>query len=142
MYAASFLIGNTRLWLISALDAGEVYQDWFALRDALEAVYGPRHSDEQNRLSLFGAHCHGSIESYITEFNRLSLQVPELDEHLKAVLFANGHRGYARRDVLKEHPRSLSKAIQAALTVSSESQSREPKQHDGWETRSPDRRGA
>ena len=124
MYASSFLIGNARLWLISTLDAGEVYQDWLALRDALEAVYGPRHSDEQNRLSLFGARCHGSIESYITEFNRLSLQVPELDEHSKAVLFANGLRGYARCEVLKEHPTSLSKVIQAALTVSAERQSR------------------
>ena len=52
MYASSFLIGNARLWLISTRDAGEVCQDWFALRDALEAVYGPRHSDKQNRLSL------------------------------------------------------------------------------------------
>ena len=102
MYASSFLIGNARLWLISTLDAGEVYQDWFALRDAVQAVYGPRHCDEQNRPSLFGARCHGSIESYINEFKRLSLQVPDLNELELAVLFANGLRGYARREVLKE----------------------------------------
>ena len=39
-YAASFLVGNARLWLISSLEA-ETFPDWPSLRDALAKVYGP-----------------------------------------------------------------------------------------------------
>lgn len=120
-YASSFLVGNARLWLISNLEAGEHYTSWPALRHALGSVYGPHYSDEQNRLNLFGVRQQGNIEAYITVFNRLSLQVPELDEHSRALMFVNGLRGNVKREVLKEHPTTLSKAIQAALTVAAES---------------------
>ena len=32
----------------------------------------------------------GELDSYVNEFSQLSLQVPELDEHSRAVLFAKG----------------------------------------------------
>ena len=37
-YAAGFLTGNTRLWLIAALEANQVFSDWPALKAALGDV--------------------------------------------------------------------------------------------------------
>ena len=119
-YVSSFLVGNARLWLISNMEAGEHYINWPTLRDALGSVYGPHFSNEQNRLNLVSARQKDTVASFITDFNRLSLQVPELDEHSRALLFVNGLGGHLRREVLKEHPTTLSKAIQTALTVTAE----------------------
>lgn len=119
-YAASFLAGNARLWFISSREAGEQFRSWPALREALACVYGPRYSKELARLKLFSVSCQGSIDTYISEFTRWSLQVPELDEHSRALLFVHGLRGNMRSEVLKEHPTTLSRAIEAALSVSAD----------------------
>lgn len=131
-YAASFLAGNARLWLISSLEAGEQFTDWPVLRDALGNVYGPRFDEEQVRLRLFSISCQESIDSYISSFSRLSLQVPELDERCRALLFVNGLRGRLKGQVLREHPTTLSKAVQAALTVAAEDQSFRRSTSEAW----------
>ena len=45
---------------------------------------------EQARIGLSSAQEWGELESYVNEFSRLSLSVPELDEHSRTVLFAKG----------------------------------------------------
>ena len=120
-FAASYLAGNARLWLISSMEAGQQFSDWHSLKSALARVYGPHYDGERVRLDMFSIQQRGSIESYVTEFSRLSLQVPELDELSRALLFVNGLHGNMRTLVVKEHPTTLSAAIQAALAVASDS---------------------
>ena len=120
-FAASYLAGNARLWLISSMEAGEQFSDWHSLKSALARVYGPHYDGERVRLDMFSIQQRGSIESYVTEFSRLSLQVPELDELSRALLFVKGLHGNMRTLVVKEHPTILSAAVQAALAVASDS---------------------
>lgn len=116
-FAASFLTGNARLWLIAVLESGETFDSWQALKTALAKVYGPKFDQEQARVGLFTLKQRGSIQAYIADFTRLSLQVPELDELSRAVMFTNGLHSDFRQEVLKEHPTCLSGAVQAALLV-------------------------
>ena len=116
-YASSFLSGNARLWLIASQESGETFEDWPALKSALAKVYGPQFDGEQARLGMFSAKQCASISAYTTEFLRLSLQVPEIDERSRALLFINGLQLEVRKEVMKEHPATLSQAIQAAQTV-------------------------
>ena len=37
-FAASYLAGNARLWLISSMEAGEQFSDWHSLKSALARV--------------------------------------------------------------------------------------------------------
>ena len=113
-YAAGYLTGNARLWLMAALEAGTEFENWPALKDALADVYGPMFDPEQIRLCLFSLQQRGTLDDYIREFSRLSLQVPDLDEHSRAVLFVNGLSSELRGPVLKEHPSTLGEAIKAS----------------------------
>ena len=80
-------------------------------------MYSPKFDQEQARVSLFTLKQCGSLQEYIAEFTRLSLQVPELDEHSRAVLFTNRLHSVFKQEVLREHPTCLSGAVQAALLV-------------------------
>ena len=116
-YAAGFLTGNARLWLIAPLEANLVFSDWPALKAALGDVYGPRHNEEILRMGLISAAQHGSLDAYIAAFTRLSLQVPEIDHHTRALLFVRGPVPHIQRQVMREHPRTLEQAVMAANTV-------------------------
>ena len=89
-YAASFLQGNVRLWFIASQETSIQFLDWPPLRTKLGDLYGLLHDKEQARICLSSAQEGGELESYVNEFSRLSLSVPELDEHSKTVLFAKG----------------------------------------------------
>ena len=101
-----------------ALEAGTELEDWPAL-DTLARVYGPIFNPEQIRLCLFSLQERGTLDDYIREFPRLSLQVPDLDEHSRAVLFVNGLSSKLRGQVLKEHPSTLDEAIKASKMAES-----------------------
>ena len=116
-FAASFLTGNARLSLIAVLESGESFTNWQELKTSLARMYSPKFDQEQARVSLFTLKQRGSLQEYIAEFTRLSLQVPELDEHSRAVLFTNGLHSKFKQEVLREHPTCLSGAVQAALLV-------------------------
>ena len=116
-FTASFLIRNARLWLIAVLESGKSFNNWQELKTALARMYSPKFDQEQARVSLFTLKQRGSLQEYIAEFTRLSLQVPELDEHSRAVLLTNGLHSEFKQEVLREHPTCLSGAVQAALLV-------------------------
>ena len=80
-------------------------------------MYGPRHNEETSRMGLISAAQHGSLDAYIAAFTRLSLQVPEIDHHTRALLFVRGLVPHIQRQVLREHPRTLEQAVMAANTV-------------------------
>ena len=89
-------------------------------------MYGPLHHQERVRLDLFAVRQHSSLESYVTEFSRLSLQVPEIDELTRGLLLVNGLHPSGKTRVLREHPTDLSQAIRSAQTAD---QQPNPTQH-------------
>ncbi|XP_065189469.1 uncharacterized protein LOC135820090 [Sycon ciliatum] len=117
-FAASYIAGNPRLWLMTSLEAGAAYPDWSSLKKALEAAYGVKYDQERARWSLFSLSQRGALGDYIAEFSRLSFLITDLDGHSRAVLFVRGLAPELRREVMKEHPTTLQKATEAALAVS------------------------
>ena len=80
-FAASFLTRNARLWLIAVLESGKSINNWRELKTALARMHSPKFDQGQAKVSLFTLKQRGSLQEYIAEFTRLSLQAPELDEH-------------------------------------------------------------
>lgn len=117
-FAASYIAGNPRLWLMTSLEAGAAYPDWQSLKKALEVAYGVKFDQERARWSLFSLSQRGALGDYIAEFSRLSFLVSDLDDHSRAVLFVKGLVPELKREVAKEHPTTLQKATEAALAVS------------------------
>lgn len=113
-FAAMHLSGNACLWFLNTQDAGEVFLDWPTLKSALAEVFGPLQEQEQARLRLMGITQESSLEEYINLFAQLSLLLPDVDEHTKALLFVRGLREEIRKSALAQHPSSLSAAIRAA----------------------------
>ena len=116
-YVAGFLTGNTRLWYISSLEAGTSFPSRPSLKQALYLAHGPSHEQEAVRLDLFAITQTGCLSDYVMAFTRLSLQIPGLDEHSRALLFVRGLQPELKRQVLQEHPETLSHAVAAARTV-------------------------
>ena len=79
-------------------------------------MYSPLHDQERNRLTLFSLRQTTSLESYTTEFSRVSFQVPELDDLSHGLLFARGLQSVVKRSVLSAHPTTLDQAIRSAQT--------------------------
>ena len=116
-YGIGYLSGNARLWVISALDAGTTYESWDALKKALTSAYGPVHDQERCRLNLFALRQASTLSVYVTDFTRLSLQVPDLDELSRTLLFVKGLRYNLKRQVMLIHPQNLEHAIRSAQTA-------------------------
>ena len=115
-YAMSFLDGNARLWLLSCLERGHNFPDLVSLKSALAETFGPVEAEEEFRLALYSL-CQTdsmSLEEYVSEFTRLSLGIPDLDEPSRALLFTRGLSSHLNSEVMREHPRTLSDAIRAA----------------------------
>ena len=116
-YAASFLEGNARLWFIAYQEANTLFSDWPDLKSKLGEVFGPVYDREQARIDLFALHQDETLDEYINKFSRLSLQVPELDDHSRAILFTRGLAQGLSGEVLREHPQHLAQAIRAAVSA-------------------------
>ena len=114
---AGFLTGNARLWYISSLEAGTSFPNWPSLKQALYLAQDPSHEQEVVRLVLFAITQTGCLSDYVMAFNRLSLKILGLDEHSRALLFVRGLQPEPKRQVLQEHPKTLSHAVAAARTV-------------------------
>ena len=113
-FASSYLEGNALLWYLSCVDSGRVFSDWKSLKAGLAESFGPLDAEEENRLSLFSLTQEGPLDGYIREFSRLSLNVSDLDQHSRALLFVRGLSDSLRYDAMREHPKTLSDAIRAA----------------------------
>ena len=66
---------------------------------------------------MFSLRQSSSLDSYITEFSRLSLQVSEIDELSRGSLFTKGLCADIKRHVLTAHPVTLAQAIRSAHTA-------------------------
>lgn len=113
-FAVSFFTDNALRWFLLARESGTIFSSWSELKSALHGAFGPCNSDELNRLNLFDIRQTDSLERYETEFSRLSLSVPELDELSRTLLFLRGLRSELRSEASREHPRTLAAAVRAA----------------------------
>ena len=116
-FASSHLEGNALLWYLSCMDSGRVFSDWKSFKAGLAESFGPLNAEEENRLSLFSLTQEGPLDGYIREFSRLSLNVSDLDQHSRALLFVRGLSDSLRHDAMREHPKTLSEAIRAARSA-------------------------
>ena len=81
----------------------------------MAVVLGLKEAEDELRLSFPLSQTESmSLDEYITEFRRLSLGVPELDQRSHALLFTVGLSLSFRSEVMCDHPSTLSDAIQAA----------------------------
>ena len=116
-FASSFLAGTALLWFLSCLESRRTFANWAELKESLSATFGPLDEEEDDRLNLFALTKTGSLDDYIQDFSRLSLNVTALDKHSRALLFVRGLTDGLRADALREHPRTLSEALRAARTA-------------------------
>ena len=126
-YAIGYLSGNIMLWVISALDGGTTYESWDALKKALTSAYGPVHDQERCRLNLFALRQASTLSAYVTDFTRLSLQVPDLDELSRTLLFVKGLRYNLKRQVILIHPQNLEQGIRSAQTAEQQQRIKTPR---------------
>lgn len=121
-YVASFLTGNARKWLISAwgLEGLRRPASWPEFRTTLVDTFAERYSDEFFRLRLVRAKQETDLEEYIGRFTGLCLSAQGLDQLTKATLFTEGlASAETKKEVRREHPRSLAEAVRAARTAES-----------------------
>ena len=100
-FASSYLEGNALLWYLSCVDSGRVFSDWKSLKAGLAESFGPLDAEEENHLSLFSLTQEGPLDGYIREFSRLSLNVSDLDQHSRALLFVRGLSDSLRYDAMR-----------------------------------------
>ena len=113
-FAASYLTGDALTWFLARRRAGEELENWQSLKAAISIVFGPTYVDEEAHLSIFRTHYIEDLDAYVAEFCRWSLQLSEMNEVTQTMLFVRGLPDCTQREVLRDHPRSLSEAISGA----------------------------
>ena len=89
-FVSMLLEGNALLWLIAVQDSGDTFKDWLSMKEAIAKTFGPLQGEEENRLLLFSLQQEASLEAYIHDFTRRSLNVSGLDEHSRALFICLG----------------------------------------------------
>ena len=121
-YAASFLEGNARRWLISTWgpDGRLRPSGWPEFKSQLSNAFAERDAEEWHRMKLIRTRQSADLEDYIARFTGSCLLVPALDELTKVTLFIEGLSDLElRKEVRREHPKSMAEATRAARTASS-----------------------
>ena len=119
-YAASFLEGNARRWLISSWgpDGSLRPSSWPEFKTQLSNAFAERDAEEWYRMRLIRTRQSGNLEDYIARFTGSCLLVPTLDELTKVTLFIEGlSDSELRREVRREHPKSMAEVTRAARTA-------------------------
>eukprot|EP00117_Sycon_ciliatum_P011169 scpid54736/ scgid12762/ len=92
------------------------FSDWSSLKSAPAEMYDRLHTQEQARLGLLNlSQWDRSAQTTIADFMRLGLLIPDLDEHIRAMMFINGLKNRVHALTLNEHPTTLSAASCAVL---------------------------
>ena len=122
-YAASFLEGNARKWLVSSWgsDGRLRPNSWPEFRAQLSRAFAEEDAEEWYRLRLIRTRqsAGAGIEEYISEFASCCLMVPKQDELTKVTLFIEGlFDTEIQKEVRRDHPKSLSEATRVARTAS------------------------
>ena len=116
-FATSFFQRNALLWFLACLDSVRSFSDWESLKVALRETYRPLDAEEINRLALLSIYQNGSLDGYIRDFTQVSLHVSDLDDHSRALMFVCDPSDNLRFDAMREHPKTLPKALRAARTA-------------------------
>ena len=89
-YAASFLEGGARQWLIATWEAEGRSMSWQQLRGQLCSAFSFQHQDEFDRQRLVHTKQTGDLEEYINMFSSRCLAATDMDDLTKTVLFTEG----------------------------------------------------
>lgn len=113
-YAVSYLTGDARRWFMTLCNNGMRPTTWTALKAQLVSAFAPDHEKERNRGRLLKARQRGPLEDYVSEFRRLCLLSPDVDELTRTLVFVEGLRAQLKYMVKREHPANLAAAVKAA----------------------------
>ena len=115
-----FLERNARKWLITSWGPNGSLRprNWLEFKSQLSSAFAEKDADEWHQVCLIKTRQSGNHEEYITRFAGSSLLVPALDELTKVTLFVQGlSSSELKKEVRREHPKSLSEATRAARTA-------------------------
>ena len=89
-YAASFLEGSARQWLIAWWFDGGRTSTWQKLQKKIQEAFAFEHQDKHDRQRLVRMRQGSDLRDFIYEFNSRCLAARDLDELTKTVLFIEG----------------------------------------------------
>lgn len=119
LYALSLLRGDAQLWYaqMKVYDTDELPQEWNDLKKLLRKEFIPINAVIQARDKLASLVQTDSVSSYINEFRRLKLQIPDLSQGDALDRFVRGLNKTIRVAVRSRFPTSLSEAESLALAI-------------------------
>ncbi|MCO5601668.1 hypothetical protein L7F22_055791 [Adiantum nelumboides] len=109
--ASSLLKGTTFLWWQRRVADGKHTPSWDKFRRAIRKAFEPTNANFHARSSLRRLSQTGSLAMYITEFQRLTLEIETLSPSDKLHSFIDGLEPNLKDDVHKYNPTILDVAI-------------------------------
>lgn len=127
LYALSLLRSDAQLWYsqMKAYEMEQLPQDWCDLKVLIRKEFIPINSVIQARDKLASLVQTGSVTSYINEFRRLKLQIPDLSHGDALDRFVRGLAKMIRVAVRSRFPATLSEAESLALAIEAAAQEEE-----------------
>lgn len=127
LYALSLLRGDAQLWYsqMKVYEAEQLPQDWSDFKVLLRKEFVPINAVIQARDKLASLVQTGSITSYINDFRRLKLQIPDLSHGDALDRFVRGLNKVIRVAVRSRFPATLSEAESLALAIEAAAQDEE-----------------
>ncbi|MCO5546890.1 hypothetical protein L7F22_000327 [Adiantum nelumboides] len=102
---ASFLLKDTAfLWWQRRVADGKYTPSWDKFRHAIRKAFEPANADSHGRSSLRRLSQTGSLATYITEFQRLTMEIESLGPSDKLHSFIDGLEPNLKDDVHKYNP--------------------------------------
>ena len=88
-FVVSYLAADARRWFMTTYSAcGRPRpNDWSSLRKELQAAFSPEFEKASHRSRLLKIRQVGALEDYITEFRRLCISSPGVDDLTLAIVF-------------------------------------------------------
>ncbi|MCO5561850.1 hypothetical protein L7F22_015474 [Adiantum nelumboides] len=109
--ASSLLKDTVFLWWQRRVADGKHTPSWHKFRSAIRKAFEPGNADFHARSSLRRLNQTGSLAAYITEFQRLTLEIETLSPSDKLHCFIDGLEPNLKDDVHKFDPAPLDAAI-------------------------------
>ncbi|MCO5605183.1 hypothetical protein L7F22_059363 [Adiantum nelumboides] len=109
--ASSLLKDTAFLWWNRRVADGKHTPSWQKFRSAIRKAFEPANADFHARSSLRRLSQTGSLAAYITEFQRLTLEIETLSPSDKLHSFIDGLEPNLKDDVHKFDPATLDAAI-------------------------------
>lgn len=115
----SLLRNDAQLWYsqMMAFDSEHAPQDWEEFKAALRNEFIPVDALARARDRMAGLTQVSNVTSYINEFRRLLLQIPDMTPGVAQDKFVRGLKSSLRHAVRSHFPKSLDEAQRIALAI-------------------------